>query len=124
MVREITVEIAPAAILGRIDAHHRIALGRHGRPVQLHVTPAAERGGRLAGIDRDLLATPGTQLPQIGDGEADRRERGGTGLADAERRRQDRIGAAGDLDRVGAFLAPASNRQKRTQSIISHGRGS
>ena len=124
MVREIAVEIAPAAVLGRIDAHHRVALGRHGRPVHLHVTPAAERGGRLAGIDRDLLAPPGAQFPQIGDGEADRRERGGTGLADAERRRQDRIGAAGDLDRAGALLGPAGDRQQRAQSIIGHGRDS
>ena len=124
MVREIAVEIAPAAVLGRIDAHHRVALGRHGRPVHLHITPAAERGGRLAGIDRDLLATPGAQFPQIGDGEADRRERGGTGLADAERRRQDRIGTAGDLDRTGAFLGPAGDRQQRAQSIIGHSQDS
>ena len=124
MVREIAVEIAPAAVLGRIDAHDRVALGRHGRAVHLHVVPAAERGGRLARIDRDLLATPGAQLPQIGDGEADRRERGGTGLADAERRRQDRIGAAGDLDRAGALLGPAGDRQQRAQSIIGHSQDS
>ena len=124
MVREIAVEIAPAAILSRIDAHHRVALGRHGRPVHLHVLSAAQRGGRLAGIDRDLLAAPGAQLPQIGDGEADRRERGGAGLADAERRRQYRIGAAGDLDRAGALLGPAGDRQQRAQSIIGHGRNS
>ena len=93
MVREIAVEIAPAAVLGRINPHHGITLGRYWRPVHLHVTPTAERGSRLAGIDRDLLAPPGAQFPQIGDGEADRRERRGTGLADAERRRQDRIGS-------------------------------
>ena len=120
MVREVAVQIAPAAVLGGIDAHHRVALGRHGRPVHLHVVPAAERGGRLAGIDRDLLTTPGAQLPQIGDGEADRRERGGAGLADAERRRQDRIGAAGDLDRAGALLAPAGDR---AGSYGAHRRG-
>src|SRR5438093_934886 len=45
MVREVAVEVAPASVLGRIDAHHRVALGRHGRPVHLHVVPAAERGG-------------------------------------------------------------------------------
>src|SRR5262249_7109763 len=87
MVREIAVEIAPAAILGRVDTHYRVTLGGHGRSVQLHVMPTAERGGCLAGIDRDLLATPRAQGPQIGDGEADGRKRGSTGLADAERRR-------------------------------------
>ena len=118
MVREIAVEIAPAAVLGRIDAHHRVALGRHGRPVQLHVTPATERGGRLAGIDRDLLAPPGAQFPQIGGGEANRRERGGTGLTDAERRRQDRIGAAGDLDRVERV--PRASQRSATVCAAHH----
>ena len=42
MVREIAVEIAPAAVLRRIDAHYGVALGRHRRAVQLHVMPAAE----------------------------------------------------------------------------------
>ena len=41
-------------------------------------------------------------------------------LVDAERRRQDRIGAAGDLDRAGAFLGPAGDRKNRTQSTIDH----
>ena len=91
------------------------------RVVQLHVVPAAQRGRRLAGIDRDLLAPPGAQLPQIGDGEADRRERGGAGLADAERRRQDRIGAAGDLDRGRTLVGPAGDRQDRAQSFMRHG---
>src|SRR5262249_21689584 len=59
VVREIAVEIAPAAILGRIDAHHRVALSRHGCPVQVHITPATERGSRLAALDCDLLAPPG-----------------------------------------------------------------
>src|SRR5262245_25986590 len=63
MVREVAVEIAPAAVLGGINAHHRVALSRHGRAVQLHVMPATERGGRLPGIDRDLLSTPGAQFP-------------------------------------------------------------
>ena len=120
MVREIAVEIAPATVLCRIDAHHRVALGRHLRAVQLHVMPAAERGRRLATIDRDVLSTSRAQLPQIGDGEASRRKRSGAGLADAERRWQDRIGAAGDLDRAGAFLGPAGYRQDRAQSIVDH----
>ena len=60
---------------------------------------------------------PVRSVPQIGDGEADRGERGGAGLADAERRRQDRIGVAGDLDRAGALAAPAGDRQDRTQGV-------
>ena len=32
IVREIAVEIAPAAVLGRIDAHYRVALGRNVEP--------------------------------------------------------------------------------------------
>src|SRR5215510_14532302 len=56
MVREIAVEIAAATVLGRIDPHHRVALGGHVRPVHLHVVPAAEGGGRLARIDGNALA--------------------------------------------------------------------
>src|SRR2546422_3936884 len=74
MVREIAVEIAPAAVPGRIGAHHRVALGRHGRAVHLHVVRAAERGRGLARIDRGLLAAARAQFPEIGDGEADRQE--------------------------------------------------
>src|SRR5207245_6354072 len=70
MVREIAVEIAPATVLRRIDAHHRVALGRHLRAVQLHVMPAAERGRRLATIDRDVLSTSRAQFA------TDRRRRG------------------------------------------------
>ena len=84
--------------------------------------PAAERRGRLTRVDRDLLTAPGPQGPQIGDGEADRRQRGGAGLADAERRRQDRIGAAGDLDGARLLVAPAGGRQDRAQSLIGHGK--
>ena len=121
MVREVAVEIAPAAVLGGIDAHHHVALSRHGRAVHLHVMPAAERGGRLPGIDRDLLSTPGAQFPQLGDGEADRRERGGAGLADAERRGQDWIGDSGDFDGAGALGVPPGDGKNRAQRSVAHG---
>src|SRR5262249_12456257 len=121
MVREVAVEIAPAAILGGIDAHHHIALSRHGRAVHLHVMPAAEPGGRWPGIARDLLPTPGAQSPQIGDGEADRRERSGAGLADAERRRQDWIADSGDFDFAGALAVPPGDGKNRAQRSVAHG---
>src|SRR3712207_7138245 len=54
--------------------------GRHGRPVQRQVVATPQRGGRLAGIDSHCLATAGAHFPEIGDGQADRRERGGAGL--------------------------------------------
>src|SRR2546430_6070761 len=47
-----------------------------------------------------------------------RRERGRAGLGDPERRRQYRICAAGDLDRAGALLAPAGDRENRAQGIV------
>ena len=121
MVREVAVEIAPAAVLGGIDTHHHVALSRHGRAVQFHVMPAAERGGRLPGIDRNLLSTPGAQFPQLGDGEADRRERGGAGLADAERRGQDWIGDSGDFDGAGALGVPPGDGKNRAQRSVAHG---
>ena len=83
---------------------------------------AAQRGDGLAQIDRDLLAAAGAQFPQIGGGEAGRGERRGAGRADAERRRQDRVGAAGDLDRARPLFGPAGDRQNRAQRVMCHGR--
>ena len=63
----------------------------------------------MAQIDRDLLAAAGAQFPEIGGGEAGRGERRGARRPDAERRRQDRVGAAGDLDRARPLLGPAGD---------------
>ena len=122
MVREVGVNVAPPPILRRINAHHLVALGRHGGVVHLHVMPAAQRGDRLAQIDRDLLSTSGPQLPHIGRGEAGRSERGGGCRADAERRRQHRVGAAGDLDCARPFFGPAGDWQNRAQCVVGHSR--
>src|SRR5215471_15245701 len=121
MVREVAVEIAPAAIFGGIDTHHRVALSRHGRAIHLQVMSAAERGGRLPGIDRDLLSTPGAQFPQLGDGETDRCERSGAGLADAERRGQDWIADTRDFDGAGALAVPPGDGKNRAQRSVAHG---
>src|SRR5262249_14963342 len=61
------------------------------------------------------------QLPQVGDRDADHGERGGACLSDAERRRQDGIGAAGDLDRPSALRGPPGNRQEPAQRVVDHG---
>ncbi len=122
VVREIRVDVAPVPVLGRVHAHDRVALVRDLGLFHLQVMAAAQRGGGATGIDRRFLLAPGAQLPQIADREADRRQAGGAGLADLERGRQDRIAAAGDLDRAGAFLGPANDRQDRAQSVMgSHG---
>ena len=84
---------------------------------QLHVVAAAQRRGGLAHIDGDLLAPAGAQLPQIGGGEAGRRQRRGAGHADAERRRQDRIGAAGEGDVGRGIGGPSDGRQDLAQGI-------
>ena len=120
MVREIAVDIAPAAVLRRIDAHHRVALGRHRRAVHLQVMAAAQRRGGVARYRPRPPAAPGAQLPQIGDREPGRGERGGARLADPERRRQYRIGAAGDLDAPARVLGPAGDRQDGAQRFIDH----
>src|SRR5262249_60401778 len=121
MVREIAVEITPAPVLCRIRAHHGVALSRYGGAVHLHVVRAAQRGGGLARVYRDLLAAPGAQLPELGGGEADRRERGRTRLTDAEGRRQGRIGIARDLDGAGARVTPAGGPQGRAHPILTRG---
>ena len=121
MVGEIAVQVAPAAILGRIDAHDRVALRRNLAVAQLHVVAAAQRCGGLAHIDRHGLLPPGAHLPQIGGREPGRGQRRRAGHADAERRRQDRVGAAGECHRVRAVGGPAGNRQDRAQGLVRHG---
>src|SRR6187200_2585276 len=54
----------------------------------------------MADIDRNLRAPSGLQLPDVGDGDADAAEHGGTGLPDPEMRREYGIGA-GNGDRAG-----------------------
>src|SRR6516162_6569044 len=98
MVWEVGMDIAPAAVLGRVHAHHRIAVFPDFGAVHLQVMTAAQRGDCLAQTDRDLLAAPGAQFPQIRCGETSRCECRGPGRTDAERRRQHRVVAAGDLD--------------------------
>ena len=106
MVREVAVEITPAAVLRRVDAHHRVAPVRHGRPVDLQIGPL--RNDAVAWrVSTAACWRRGARLPQIGDGETDRRKRRGAGLGDVKRRRQDRIVAAGDLDFPGPRLGPA-----------------
>ena len=112
------MDVAPAAVLGRVHAHHRVAVASRPGAVHLQIMPAAQRGDRLAQIDRDLLAAAGAQLPEIGGGEPGCRECSGTGRTDAKRRRQHRVGAAGDLDRAGPLLGPAGDRQDRHPTII------
>jgi hypothetical protein len=78
---------------------------------------AAQRGRRLASVDPDILAPAGAQLPEVGDGQPGRGQGSGGGLGDPERSRQDRIGAAGDLDGVGAIRWPARDRQQGAQPV-------
>ena len=63
--------------------------------------------GRLASFDGHALAPPRADGPEIGDGEADGSQGGGTGLADAERCGQGRMAAAGDLDPAGPLGTPS-----------------
>ena len=84
--------------------------------------PAAQRGDRLAQVDRDLLPAAGAQFPEIGRGEAGRGERSGARGPDAERRRQYRISAAGDLDRPRPLFGPAGDGQNGAQRVVCHGR--
>ena len=104
MVREIGVDITPSAVLSRVHAHHLVAFAAHLDAIHLQVIAAAQRGGGVAQINPNLLPPPGAQLPQICRREPSGRYCRGTGLPDAEWRRQDGVAATGDLDRAGALL--------------------
>jgi len=123
MVGEIAVQIAPAPTFRRIDPHDAVAIGRQLAVSQLHVVAAAQRRGGLAHIHRHILVTPGAQPPQIGRRKPGRGQRRRPGRADAERRRQDRVGAANERYPVRAFGGPVSHRQDGAQGVLRHGRG-
>ena len=95
VVREIGVDIAPAAVLRRIDAHHRVALGRDLGPVHHEIVAAAQAMRRLA-ADRPRpaacgrCAVPTDRRPPARSRRARRRRsrRCGTGSARPGRRRR------------------------------------
>ena len=91
---------------------------------ELHVVAAAQRCGGLAHIDGDGLAAAGAEFPQIGGGEAGRGQGRRAGHADAERRRQDRVGVAGEVHRGGAIGGDPGGGQDRAQGVVRHGRSS
>src|SRR6185312_6985272 len=70
MVREVAMEVAPSAVAAGIETHDAVARRRNRTVAELHVGPAAQRGGGLAQIDRDLLAATGTQFPEVRSGES------------------------------------------------------
>ena len=118
MVREIAVQEHPAAIGARIEPAHRIErlLGRRARDAQ--IAGAAQRRRGVAQIDGDRLArTAATLTPQLSGRGGRRGDGGGAGGADAERRRQDRIGA-GDVDtaRRRDRRSAAARRARRASS--------
>ena len=113
MVGEVAVQVAPAAILGRIDAHDGVARVRDLAVAKLHVMAAAQRRRGLAQIDRNRLLPSGAHLPQRGGSEPGRGQRRGAGHADTEWSRNDRVGAAGECHRVRAVGGPAGGRQNR-----------
>ena len=120
VVREVRVDIAPPAVFGRIHTHHLIAFVSDLGAVDFEVMAAAQRSHGLPQIDRSLLAPAAAQFPQIGGCEPGRGKSRGAGRTDAERGRQDRVGAAADLDVFQPVLGPAGNRQDRAQRVIGH----
>ena len=123
MIGEVAVQVAPAAVLGGIHAHDRVAPVRHLAIAQLHVVAAAQRRCGLAHIDRYGLTAPGAQLPQIRGREPGCGQRCRTGHPDAERCRQNGIGATGERHAVSACSGHTGNRQDRAQGLFRHGRG-
>ena len=121
MVRKIAVQIAPAAIPARIDAHDAVARRGDLAIAQAHVVPAAQRCRRLAQIHCHLLTPPGAKLPQFSCRESARSHRCRARHADAERRRQHRIGAARKRDGSRKFVWPTGDRKDCPQSFMRHG---
>ena len=94
MVREVGMNIAPAAVLGRINAHDRVAARGYLTIAQLHVMATAQRRCRLTHINADRLTPAGAMFPHTGGGDPGRGQRRRASRSDAEGRRQDRVSAA------------------------------
>src|SRR5947209_15279247 len=92
MIGKIAVEIGPAPVPGWIEAHDSVSRGRNSCAGELNVLAAAQRSCGLAKINCHSLTPPGTSLPQLRRREPSCSESCSTGRADAERRRQHRIG--------------------------------
>ena len=75
---------------GLSDGPHRLVIlvddgfERAARVRPLQVAGAAQTGGRMPDINRDLLAPPRLHLPKVGNGHPDAGEYGGAGLPDLE----------------------------------------
>src|SRR3954462_3282790 len=70
MVREIRMNVSPASIPSRIDAHDRIPLNRY-RPVpKAHIEAASQRSRGVAQINGNGLRPPGALLPKPGRGKS------------------------------------------------------
>src|SRR6266540_3654730 len=87
MIGKIAVEIGPAPVLGRIEAHDSVSCGRNFGTGELNVVAAAQRSCGLTKINCHSLTPPGTSLPQFRGREPGCSESCSTGRADAERRR-------------------------------------
>ena len=97
MIGKVAVQIAPAIVLRRISAHDRIAPVRHGRAIHLEIGTAAQRSGRLARVDCDLLTPSGPDFPEIGHRQTNCSESCRARLTDTEWRSQYWIAAASDV---------------------------
>src|SRR3954462_2692270 len=70
MVREIRMNVSPASIPSRIDAHDRIPLNRY-RPVpKAHIEAASQRSRGVAQINGNGLRPPGALLLKPGRGKS------------------------------------------------------
>ena len=106
-LRQVEVWQEPATVLGRPGLgafshalHHRVERRRFVAAVgfpEVGEVGRAHGRGRVAGIDRDLLAPPGLRRPQVVDHHPDARDHRRRRVADAEHGRVDRV-AAGDGD--------------------------
>ena len=110
VVREIAVQVTPTTVPGRVDTHDRVAFGRNVVFFELHVTPAAKRGGCPPYVHSDLLTSPGARFPDVRDGEADGPKRGGAGFGNAKGRGQERVFSVGKFQVFQPFLLPFRDR--------------
>ena len=121
VIREVAVQVAPTSVFGGIEPHDAVAIGRNRCGIQRQVPRTAQRGSCLPRVDGNLLAAPRAHLPQVGDGQAHRRQCSRAGLADAERRGQYRISVVGDINVSRALRIPARDRQDGAQELVGHG---
>ena len=113
-VQEHGPAVACRVVAGQRIPRHRLLA------VAADIGIGAQRGRGGAEVDADALGFASAQAPEIGDGESDSAQGGRSGEADAPWRREDRIAAASQRERIVTALGSAELAKDVVDQRVAH----